>query len=257
MNAARSKTTTAALALLLVLPAGAAAATSCLVPASQVAGIRDPGEIQQLNARDAVMRPCRGTPAKVSIPVIYSVGGGITREVQADPGAPIAQLIERSLQPGQKLDDIWQKGSILDTLFAAARGERTRLSGTKRLESPGGVPIEGEVLAGRPLRLHLAFHGWDPAQPVSVRVAGRTVSLLPEAGRLLLPAGLVQPAEIVLSQGSRNGRLIGVRADEFDGLATALADLSAEAAGRSAPMRRALLFSGNGLPLNALAELEP
>lgn len=189
--------------------------------------------------------------------VIYSVGSGITRELQADPGMPIAKLVERALKPGQRLEDVWQKGSALDVLFASLRGERAQLSGSRRLESAGNFPIEGEVLAGLGLRLNLAFHGWNPAEVVRVRVGKQSADLRPVNGQLIVPAHLVQPTEIVLSQSGRIGRLLGVPSQEFSGLEEALAELGSQGAGSRTPVRRALLFAGNGLSLNALAEINP
>lgn len=237
---------------------GSAQAKSCLVPAAQVTQIRGVGEVEPLNARNAVLRPCGGTPSAAPVPVLFSVGNGLTKEIEVEPGASIARQVEQALRPGQALEDIMPRGSVISDWLAMLRGERVARSATKRFEGDAPMPLEGEVLAGRALRIRLPFHGWSPNDPIQVKVGGRVVDVRPVGGVATLPATLIDVGAITLTQRGRTGRLMGVAAGEFPGLPSSLVELDGArgVAPERIALRRAVLFSAQGLSLNALSEVE-
>lgn len=206
-----------AMVLALGLAAPARADSSCLVPQAALGSIDGLAKAQDADDRLSVLRPCTGkVKPKVANPVevLFGTSGGSNQRLKVRAGESLDERIAGAIGPGNQLIDIWPDGSILNALGGWITGKPRRISGVSGFDGSGQtLPLKGDLAALPGTLLPLAPFGWAPDQPVTLTQGGKTTTLRPVNGRLLLPVERLVPGELQLAQAGRPAARLTVLAE--------------------------------------------
>jgi hypothetical protein len=240
------------LGLLWPVAAGVSA-NSCIVRQADLDFLElAAGRPQPITGKDnAMLSPCEGRvkdTAASTVKVVVSRAPGLTEKVSVKAGQQLAQVV------GKPLVNLAAAEGPAAALWKVVTSARPTRAGSRKFDDLSGLVLEGNVLAGAPLVLPLTLFGWDPVQPVEVRVQGLPARRQqPVNGLLRLQVPETPDLDIELQQGGLVAHLQSVAESEYAGLAVARAAIRNDPDPAFRPERETLLFWQMDLKLNAVS----